>query len=135
MEETKKKNTKRIVIAVIVLVILIAAVAIVYNVAAPGTTEGSKQITLEVIYEDGSSETYEISTDAEYLHEAIADTVTLEGEDSDYGFTIYTVNGVTADWNDNVYWAIYVNGEYGMYAVDQQPVSDGDSFQLIYESY
>ena len=135
MKEAEKKNTRRIVIALVVLVVLVAAILIVYTVAGPDTTEGSKQITLEVIYEDGSSETYEISTDAEYLHEAIADTVTLEGEDSDYGFTIYTVNGVTADWNDNVYWAIYVNGEYGMYAVDQQPVSDGDSFQLIYESY
>lgn len=134
-EKKKEGNSKRIVIAVAVLVVLIAALLIVYTVAKPGTTEGSKQITLEVVYEDGTTENYEIATDAEYLKEAIESTVTLEGEDGDYGFTLYTVNGVTADWNDSVYWAIYVNGEYGQYALDQQPVTDGDSFQLVYEGY
>ncbi len=135
MEQKKKNNNKRIVIAVVILVVLVAAVIIVWKVASPSTAEGSKQITLEIVYEDGTTETYDIATDAEYLKDAIADTVTLEGEDGEYGFTLYTVNGVTADWNDNVYWAIYVNGEYGMYALDQQPVADGDSFQLVYESY
>jgi hypothetical protein len=133
--EQKKTNNKRVVLGIAILVVLVAALLIVWNVAKPSTVEGSKQIALEVVYEDGTTEDYTINTDAEYLKEAIEDTVTLDGEVGDYGYTLYTVNGVTADWADNVYWAIYVNGEYGMYALDQQPVADGDSFQLVYEGY
>ena len=35
----------------------------------------------------------------------------------------------------NAYWAIYVNDEYGMYSLDTQPVTDGDSYALVYETY
>ncbi|MCD8385081.1 MAG: DUF4430 domain-containing protein [Clostridiales bacterium] len=92
-----------------------------------------KSITLTVTYSDGVSEDYEITTTAEYLKDAIEDTVTLEGSESDYGFYLETVNGETADYDtDGAYWAIYVNGEYGMYGLDSQPVADGDTFELVY---
>ena len=96
-----------------------------------------KSITLTVTYEDGSSDEYIIETDAEHLKEAAELAVTLEGEESDYGFTVTAVNGVEADFTDgsNAYWAIYVNGEYGMYAIDAQPIADGDQFALVYETY
>ena len=35
---------------------------------------------------------------------------------------------------DGAYWAIYVNGAYGEYGADSQPVADGDAFSFIYES-
>ncbi|MCD7760967.1 MAG: DUF4430 domain-containing protein, partial [Clostridiales bacterium] len=97
-------------------------------------TDGEeKNITLTVTYSDGTSENYEITTTAEYLMDAIEDTVTLEDSESDYGFYLETVNGETADYDtDGAYWAIYVNHEYGMYGLDSQPVADGDDFELIY---
>jgi len=49
------------------------------------------------------------------------------------GLYITTVNGVTADFDkDGAYWSIMVNGEYGQYGADSQPVADGDEFQLVY---
>ncbi len=96
----------------------------------------TKHITLTVTYEDGSSDSYEIDTEADYLKDAIDTTVELGGEESDYGFYITSVNGVEADYDaDGAYWAIYVNDEYGSYGVDSQPVTDGDSFALVYEVY
>ncbi len=97
----------------------------------------SKTITLTVTYQDGMADEYTIETDAEYLKEAIDSTVSLEGTESDYGFTVTAVNGVEADFTagSNAYWAIYVNGEYGNYSIDAQPVADGDSFGLTYETY
>ena len=80
------------------------------------------------------------TTDAEYLKEVMDeltenDEFTYEGTDSDYGIMINTINGVTADYNvDGAYWAIYVNGEYGQYGADTQPVADGDAFQFVYET-
>ncbi|MCD8382440.1 MAG: DUF4430 domain-containing protein [Clostridiales bacterium] len=97
-------------------------------------TDGEvKNITLTVTYSDGTCANYEITTTAEYLMDAIEDTVTLEGSESDYGFYLETVNGETADYDtDGAYWAIYVNHEYGMYSLDSQPVADGDDFELTY---
>ncbi len=100
------------------------------------TDAETKHITLTVTYEDGSSDSYEIDTEADYLKDAIDSTVELGGEESDYGFYITSVNGVEADYDaDGAYWAIYVNDEYGSYGVDSQPVTDGDSFALVYEVY
>lgn len=96
-----------------------------------------KTITLTVTYEDGTSEDYTVETTAEFLKEAIEATVEIEGSEGEFGFTLTSVNGVEADFTDgsNAYWAIYVNDEYGMYALDTQPVTDGDSYALVYETY
>lgn len=46
---------------------------------------------------------------------------------------VETVNGVTADWNvDQSYWAFYVNGEYCNYGIEEQPVANNDTFQIVY---
>ena len=81
------------------------------------------------------STVYELKTDVEYLRQAMdeAKGLTYDGEDSQYGFAVYTVNGETADFSvDQSYWAFYVNGEYCNYGIDTQPVEDGDEFQIIY---
>lgn len=98
--------------------------------------EGKYSITVEVKDADGKVSSYTGKTDAEVLSEAIADIdgVTLEGYDSDYGFFITAVNGIEAD-EEGAYWAVYVNGEYGMCGIDTQPVADGDTYTLAYEVY
>ena len=92
-----------------------------------------KHITLTVTYSDETSDIYEIDTTAEYLKDAVDGTVELGGSDGDYGFYIESVNGETADYAaDGAYWAIFVNGDYGMYGIDEQPVTDGDAYALVY---
>ena len=55
------------------------------------------------------------------------------GEKSEYGLFLTTINGVTADYDaTGAYWAIYVNGDYGQYGADTQPVTDKDSYQFVY---
>ena len=84
----------------------------------------------------GAQTDYTLDTDAEYLLEALDAVADIDGEEGEYGYTLYTVNGVTADFNTgNAYWAIYVNGEYGSYGLSQQPVNDGDAFSIVYETY
>lgn len=100
---------------------------------AESDPEAVKHITLTVTYADETSDEYTIDTTAEFLKEAIEGEVELGGSESEYGFFLESVNGVTADYNtDGAYWAIYVNDEYGMYGLDTQPVTDGDSFALVY---
>ena len=96
---------------------------------------GEKNITIEVINKLQESTVYQVNTDAEFLREAMdeAKGLTYVGEEGPYGLAISEINGEVADFTvDASYWAFYVNGDYCNYGIDQQPVKDGDAFQIIY---
>ncbi len=137
MTENKKTN-KKVIIGVVALVAVIAVLAVVYSAFRAKPVEGSKEITIEVIDNEQETTAYELRTDAEYLRQAMeeAEGLTFSGTESEFGLMIDTVNGVYADYNaDGAHWSIYVNGEYGQYGIDSQPVLDGDTFTIQYEVY
>lgn len=141
MSETNnsvKKSNKKIIIGVVALIAVIAIVAVIFSVARPKASKGAKAVTIEVTDNEGQVTKYETNTDAEYLGEVFdeIDDLTVEGTVGDYGLYIDSVNGVLADYTaDGAYWSIYVNGEYGNYSADMQPVADGDVFGLVYTVY
>lgn len=127
-----KKNTK-LILGIVALVVVIAALLGVYAATRPQTSQGSKAFTVEVVHADGSSKTFEYRTDEEYLGTVLESEGLIEGEMGPYGLTIFVVDGERAVWEENgAYWAIFVNGEYGMSGVDTTPVNDGDAFKLEY---
>ena len=131
-----KTGTKKLLAAIAVLVILIAIFYTVYRQFLPQPQNGEKSITITIIDDTGTEDTYALDTDAEYLLEALETVADIDGEEGPYGYTLYTVNDLTADFNTgNAYWAIYVNGEYGQLGISQQPVADGDAFTIAYETY
>lgn len=132
--ETKKSNRK-IIIGAAALVVLIAALLIIFNIFREKPVKGSKAITLEVLNQENQTSEYKVQTDAEFLRQAMeeAKDFTFDGEEGEFGFTLYTINGETHNWNvDGSYWCVYVNGEYGMYGIDSQPVKDGDVYRFEY---
>lgn len=137
--EKKQSDRKKIIIGAVILVVLLAAFAVIYVVFGPKAAQGNKEYILKVVDDNGETTEYTGHTDAEYLRGALeelekSDDLTIEGEESDYGLFIDTINGVTADYSkDKAYWALYVNGEYGNYGVDSQPLTDGDIYSLVYE--
>jgi len=136
--ETTNKSSKKIIVGVIALIAAIALFLGLYMKFKPQAESGGKNITIEVIDDAGESTIYEVATDAEYLREAFEDAEGLEvlGDESEFGLTITSVNGLSADFNvDSAYWNIMVNGEYGQYGADSQIVTDGDAFQLVYVIY
>lgn len=138
-QNAKKKLNKGLYVGIGALVLLIAVLACVYYFLGPRGTKGAKEYTLEVVNDVGETTTYTGHTDQEFLRPALeelqeAEAFTIEGEESEYGLFVKTVNGVTADFAaDGAYWALYVNGEYSNYGVDSQPVTDGDTYALRYE--
>ena len=53
------------------------------------------------------------------MGDALTELGLIEGEDSEYGLYVKTVNGITADYDtDGHYWAFYVDGEYAQTGVD-----------------
>ena len=133
-----KKKTK-LWIALAALVVIAAIFAVIFAKGKPKTQEGAKSIEVIVQDDTGAEKSYKVQTDAEYLYDALKplmekQELTVETEESAYGLYVTAVNGVTADFaKDQAYWAIYVNGEYGQYSIDTQPVADGDVFRLVYE--
>lgn len=130
-----KKTNRKVIIGAAALVIAIAVFLVTFYVFREKPVQGSKAITLEVRNQAEETSEYQVRTDAEYLRQAMeeAEGFTFDGEEGEYGFTLYTINGETHNWNaDGSYWAIYVNGEYGQNGIDSQPVKDGDVYRFEY---
>ncbi len=125
-----KKSIKKPLIGVIIFIVVIAAMAVLYNVFKPETSKGAKTITAEVVLVDGTSKSYEISTDAEYLRQALEEKKLIEGEESEYGLYVKTVDGVTADDGNQEWWCFTKGGESINTGVDTTPIADGDHFEI-----
>ena len=128
------KNKKKL-LGLGLLIVLIAVFAVVYGKFSEKPVEGSKKITIEVVNSKEESTMYELQTDAEFLEQAINEAEGLEyvGEEGPYGIQVNSVNGEAAVYEeDAAYWGFFVNGEYCNYGISEQPVNDGDAFQIIY---
>lgn len=96
--------------------------------------EGSVSFPLTIVDKEGNSITITVNTDAETVGAALVELGLVEGEDSEYGLYVKTVNGITADYNvDATYWAFYINDEYAMTGVDQTPIVSGETYSLKVE--
>ena len=96
--------------------------------------EGAHSFTLEITDADGKTITATIHTDAETVGEALSNLEIVQGEDSEFGLYIKTVNGITADYDvDQTYWAFYIDGEYAQTSVDMTAVNDGSVYKLAVE--
>lgn len=138
MEQEKNKlSRKKIILGLAILVVLVVGAIFAYKIFSPKPVKGSKSITVTVIDDKGTNTTYEQTTDAEFLREALEEieNLTIEGEESDYGLYVKTINDVTADYDVNgAFWSFSVNGELCNNGIDTQPVYDGDSFEITYEA-
>lgn len=90
-------------------------------------------VTVEVTFEDGSSESFDITTDKPTLRAALEEKNLIEGDEGQFGLYVKKVCGVTADYDVNsAYWAFYKNGEYMTCSVDDEALTDGASYQIKY---
>lgn len=131
--ENKMNNNKKLIIAAIAVVAAIAIMGAVYFLTRPETADGLKSFTVEVVHKDGSSKTFSYSSDAGYLGEVLLDEGLIQGETSQFGLYIITVDGEDAIYEeDSSYWALYEGGEYAQQGIDQTPITDGGTFSLVY---
>lgn len=96
--------------------------------------EGGTQFNFTVSDKDGKETVFEIHTDKQIVGDALSELGLIEGEESEYGLFVKTVNGITADYDkDGVYWAFYINGEYASTGVDSTAITEGDSYSFRVE--
>jgi hypothetical protein len=130
MEKTEKKNIKPI-IAVIALCAVVALALVAYFVLVPTGTEGAKTFYMEVIVDGEVVYSQPIRTDEAYLRGALEDVNLIQGEETTFGLWVLEVNGRFADDSKEEWWALYVNGDFAMFGVDEMPIEDGDKFNYI----
>lgn len=126
------KNKKLIGILSLILVVLIAVFAVVFISTRPETDDGLKDIKVSVVSKDKTEKEFDIETDAEYLADALLEKEIINEDEYASGF--YTViNGEKADYNvDNSWWCVTKGGEMITVGMNEQPIADGDEFEITY---
>ena len=110
--------------------------------AAPETTtaapdgrielgEGAHTFYLDVTKSDGTTSSYVVHSDDQYVGEPLTELGLIAGEESQYGLYVTTVDGEPLDYNtDGMYWAFYVDGDYASTGVDTTPITEGATYAL-----
>ena len=98
--------------------------------SAPETAGVS--FTVVVTDLDGTETTFQYTSDAATVGEALLAEGLIAGDESDYGLYVTTVNGITADWDtEKAYWAFYIDGEYAQTGVDTTEIVAGTTYELV----
>ena len=126
------KNAKRNHSRFVSLILVVLIAAMVLSLAACGSKdEGNanvepKTFSFQVVYPDGSTKDFTVNAQAKTVGEALMAEGLIAGEDGPYGLYVKTVDGLTLDYDkDGMYWAFYVNGEYGMTGCELTDIEDG----------
>lgn len=126
----QKSNKKIIAVVCVVLAVLVAAMALVYHFYVPSAEQGTKKITVDIVFAQGDTKTVKIKTDAEYLRGALEEEDLIKGSESAYGLFVTSVDGVEADSAKEQWWCFTKNGEMLSTGVDTTPIRDGDKFEI-----
>ena len=96
--------------------------------------EGKTSFNFVVVQADGAETTFEVKTDKETVGDALVEVGMIQGEKSEYGLYVKTVNGITADYDTSkTYWAFYIDGEYATTGVDSTKVKAGATYTFKVE--
>ena len=130
-------KNKKLFIAALVLVLIIGAMFGIYAATRPEAVEGEKNVTVVIVYEDGSEKKLEYATSCESLADLLLEKELVTGYSSEeYGFTIESVDGITLDWSiDGAYWALYEGDEYATTSAAGIMLTEGGIYRLVYEKF
>lgn len=93
--------------------------------------EGSTKFAFAMEDAEGGKTQWEIHTDQKTVGEALLELGLIDGEDSEFGLYVKTVNNITLDYDkDGMYWSFYINDEYAQSGVDSTEIKEGDTYLL-----
>ncbi len=90
---------------------------------------GAVKFTLVAVDAEDNKVNFQISTDKATVGEALLELGIIEGEESQYGLFVKTVNGLTVDFDKHkMYWAFYINGAYATSGVSETQIEAGATY-------
>jgi hypothetical protein len=130
-------KNKKLIVSVVALVLVIAVMAGVYFATRPEAVEGQKNVTVVIVYEDGTEKKLEYATACESLADLLLEKELVTGYTSEeYGFTIESVDGIMLDWaTDGAYWALYEGDTYATTSAAGIMLTEGGIYKLVYEKF
>ena len=150
------KNNKKAIIAVAILLVLVIGAIIAWVALRPAAPErhpaavttqspadGSSAdptqtkadeitIVVSVTHADGSEKEFVITTAALNLREALEQENLVQGDESEYGLFVTTVDGETVDGSKQEWWCFTKGGEMMMTGVDDTMIADGDHYEIVF---
>ena len=130
---SEKKSNKKAIAAVAILLVLVIAAIIAWVVLKPAPhAPGRIAIVAEVTHGDGSKKEFAIKTDAENLRGALEQENLVQGDESEYGLFVTTVDGEFADMNKTEWWCFTKGGEMLPTGVDDTMIADGDHYEIVF---
>ena len=104
------------------------ALVILFTLAACGkkAEKLSDPVSFTVIVTDleGNETSFEYTSSAASVGEALVAEGLVVGHEASYGLYIDAVNGIAADWDkDQTYWAFYINGEYATTGISDTEIT------------
>lgn len=132
----KKVINSKVLLSVISLV-LIAAMALTITGCSNNEIENpagntQKSFVFKVVDLDGTEKSFDITTEAKTVGEALLNEKLISGTDGDYGLMVDTVNGIKYEYTaDGAYWAFLINGEYATTGVDTTEIVDGATYSFV----
>lgn len=91
-----------------------------------------KTITFQVVHKDGSTKEFTIATEEENLRGALEQENLIQGEESEYGLFVKTVDGETVDDGNQEWWCLTKGGEMWNNGVDSTILADGDAYEFTF---
>ncbi len=126
------KNKKLIIALSVVAAVIVAALSAVMIIVSQQTESGDKNLTVTIVYADQTEKKVEISTDAEYLADALLEEKLIKEDEYKTGFYTY-IDGVRADYTlDGGWWGVYEDGALSDYGMNEIAIKDGDEFEIKY---
>ena len=123
------KNKKLVMGLAALLAVLIATFAGIYFLNPPQTEKGTKNIEVTVIFADKTDKQFKINTEAEYLADALLQEKIIDKKAQDGMYTV--IAGERADYNlDKSWWCLTKNGEMVNVGINDQPIADGDKYEI-----
>ena len=104
------------------------ALVMLFTLAACGkkAEKLSDPVSFTVIVTDleGNETTFEYTSNAASVGEALVAEGLVVGHEASYGLYIDAVNGIAANWDkDQTYWAFYINGEYATTGISDTEIT------------
>ena len=144
------KNSRKKLLSILLCIALIAAMALctagcgskdapetTVSAGAAGATsvgEGQTAFRFTVVDADGKETAFDVHTDETTVGAALLALGLIDGDDSEYGLYVKTVNGLTVDYDkDGKYWSFYVDGEYAATGVDSTDITAGSTYTFKVE--
>lgn len=130
------KNNKKTIIALAILLVLVVGAIIAWFALRPAphaaAPEGQITIVAAVTHGDGSEKEFSIQTTASNLRGALEQENLIQGDESEYGLFVKTVDGETVNDANQEWWCFTRGGEMLMTGVDDTEIADGEHYEIVF---